>query len=42
MYRYTDDGDFRANITHGGKMRKYEPDAAEIRLCREYRKGSGA
>lgn len=33
MYRYTDDGDFRANITHGGKMRKYEPDAAEIRLA---------
>ena len=33
MYRYTDDGDFRANITHGGKMRKYEPDAAEIKLA---------
>lgn len=22
MYRYTDDGDFRANITHGGKNEK--------------------
>ena len=33
MYRYTVDGDFRANITHGGKMRKYEPDASEIKLA---------
>lgn len=33
MYRYTDDGDFRANITHGGKMKCYEPDASEIKLA---------
>lgn len=33
MYRYTEDGDFRANITHGGKMKKYEPVASEIKLA---------
>lgn len=33
MYRYTDDGDFRANITHGGKMKKYTPDAGEMKLA---------
>lgn len=25
MYRYNDEGDFRANISNGGKMKKYNP-----------------
>ena len=41
MYRYTDDGDFRANITHGGKMKSYEPDASEIKLATDTVKALG-
>lgn len=33
MYRYSDRGDFRANITNGGKMKAYEPDEAQLRLA---------
>ena len=29
MYRYSDTGDFRANISNGGKMRYYEPTKEE-------------
>ncbi|MDF2609341.1 MAG: hypothetical protein K0R92_815 [Lachnospiraceae bacterium] len=39
MYRYSDQGDFRANITGGGKMKPYEPTRKQIELavkcCRE-------
>ena len=41
MFRYTDDGDFRANITHGGKMKSYEPDASEIKLATDTVKSLG-
>lgn len=41
MYRYTEDGDFRANITHGGNMKKYEPDASEIKLAVDTAKALG-
>ena len=41
MFRYTDDGDFRANITHGGKMKSYEPDASEIKLATDTVKALG-
>lgn len=38
MYRYTTDGDFRANITNGGSMKPYEPTEEEknlaIRCCK--------
>jgi RimK family alpha-L-glutamate ligase len=38
MYRYATDGDFRANVTNGAKMRAYTPNAAQqemaIRACR--------
>lgn len=33
MYRYSDNGDFRANITNGGKMKIYEPSEKEIELA---------
>lgn len=33
MYRYSETGDFRANITNGGKMKYYEPSAAEIKVA---------
>lgn len=33
MYRYSEDGDFRANITNGGKMKPYEPTQEEITLA---------
>lgn len=33
MYRYSDNGDFRANITAGGKMKPYEPSKEEIELA---------
>jgi RimK family alpha-L-glutamate ligase len=33
MYRYSDNGDFRANITNGGKMKMYEPSEKEIELA---------
>lgn len=33
MYRYSDNGDFRANITNGGKMKPYEPNDAECQLA---------
>lgn len=29
MYRYSDNGDFRANISRGGKMKKHTPTSAE-------------
>ena len=34
MYRYNDH-DFRANITNGGKMKAYTPNALQIRMARE-------
>lgn len=34
MYRYND-GDFRANITNGGKMKAYTPNAEQIRVARK-------
>lgn len=33
MYRYSDNGDFRANITNGGKMKTYEPTEEEKKLA---------
>ncbi|QHQ62163.1 RimK family alpha-L-glutamate ligase [Anaerocolumna sedimenticola] len=33
MYRYSDNGDFRANITNGGKMKPYEPTQKQIELA---------
>ncbi|SHO53522.1 ATP-grasp domain-containing protein [Anaerocolumna xylanovorans] len=33
MYRYSDNGDFRANITAGGKMKPYEPTKEQIDLA---------
>ena len=37
MYRYSDQGDFRANLTIGGKMKPYEPSKEQnelaIRCC---------
>ncbi len=35
MYRYSDNGDFRANITGGGKMKPYEPTQKQIDLAVE-------
>lgn len=34
MYRYNDN-DFRANITNGGKMKAYTPNAAQIEVARK-------
>lgn len=33
MYRYSDTGDFRANITNGGKMKPYDPTKEQIDLA---------
>ncbi|MBE7036266.1 MAG: RimK family alpha-L-glutamate ligase [Ruminococcaceae bacterium] len=33
MYRYNDQGDFRANITNGGKMKAYEPTEEQKELA---------
>lgn len=33
MYRYSDNGDFRANVTNGGKMKPYEPTEQEKHLA---------
>ena len=33
MYRYSVNGDFRANITNGGSMKPYRPNAEEIELA---------
>jgi RimK family alpha-L-glutamate ligase len=33
MYRYSENGDFRANITNGGKMKKYTPTKNQIELA---------
>ena len=33
MYRYCDTGDFRANITNGGKMKKYNPTKEQKELA---------
>ena len=33
MYRYSVDGDFRANITNGARMVKYEPNREECELA---------
>ena len=35
MYRYSDNGDFRANISGGGKMKPYEPNQRQIDLAVE-------
>jgi RimK family alpha-L-glutamate ligase len=38
MYRYSDNGDFRANISNGGKMKPFEPTKEQtdiaIQCCR--------
>lgn len=41
MYRYSVDGDFRANITNGGHMKPYEPSEEEIQLAVESAKALG-
>lgn len=33
MYRYSENGDFRANLSIGGKMRPYEPDQKQCELA---------
>jgi RimK family alpha-L-glutamate ligase len=33
MYRYSDNGDFRANISSGGKMKPYDPTQEQIQLA---------
>lgn len=33
MYRYADDGDFRANISNGGKMKCYTPTKEQIDIA---------
>lgn len=33
MYRYSDNGDFRANITNGGKMKPYDPTEEQIEIA---------
>ncbi len=33
MYRYSDQGDFRANISSGGKMKPYEPSRIQMDLA---------
>lgn len=33
MYRYTDNGDFRANLSIGGKMKAYEPSKEQCELA---------
>lgn len=33
MYRYSDTGDFRANISNGGKMKCYDPTKEQIKLA---------
>lgn len=35
MYRYSDNGDFRANISNGGKMKPYEPNKEQMNLALE-------
>ena len=35
MYRYSASEDFRANISHGGKMKPYEPSPAQVALARK-------
>lgn len=35
MYRYSTTSDFRANISHGGKMKAYEPSPAQVELARK-------
>ncbi len=33
MYRYSDNGDFRANISNGGRMKAYEPTLKQMELA---------
>jgi RimK family alpha-L-glutamate ligase len=33
MYRYSDNGDFRANLTIGGKMKEYQPTREQCELA---------
>ena len=33
MYRYSTNGDFRANISNGGSMKPYEPNEIEVKLA---------
>ncbi|HHV11395.1 MAG TPA: RimK family alpha-L-glutamate ligase [Clostridiales bacterium] len=39
MYRYSENGDFRANVTNGGRMKQYEPTPEQcglaLQCCRE-------
>lgn len=41
MYRYSVNGDFRANITNGGQMKPYEPTEEEKKLAIESTKALG-
>lgn len=41
MYRYSDNGDFRANLTNGGKMKQYEPTKEEKELALQCTKAIG-
>ncbi len=33
MYRYSENGDFRANVTNGGRMKRYEPTPEQCELA---------
>jgi RimK family alpha-L-glutamate ligase len=33
MYRYSENGDFRANITNGGKMKLFDPSEEQVELA---------
>ncbi len=33
MYRYSENGDFRANVTNGARMKKYEPTVEQCELA---------
>jgi RimK family alpha-L-glutamate ligase len=41
MYRYSDSGDFRANISNGGKMKPYNPTQEQIDLAIQSTKALG-
>lgn len=41
MYRYSDTGDFRANISNGGKMKSFEPTKQQVQLAVDCAKALG-
>ncbi len=41
MYRYSDNGDFRANVSNGGKMKPYIPTQDQINLAIQSTKALG-